>query len=225
MRGKKKDSTLARDTVHPRISTDLSRITNFDHYNSKLQLPRMNNMTAAASSSSSASEAQTTKPTKFVTSSSSICAATDDYSMIPTHTPLPLANEAAHAVFSTNELLCSIVTHLPLNDIVVATGVCRTWRNALAMDLTIHRKLFFRPIEIHEVMAESDFVRNTEKPIPMDKCHVIGVYHPSIDKICGGVQAGAHGWLISDVHRFPRFDHEGSWREMFVTQPPCKSIT
>lgn len=34
---------------------------------------------------------------------------------------------AAHAVFGTNELLCDIVGRLPLKDIVIITGICKTW--------------------------------------------------------------------------------------------------
>jgi hypothetical protein len=143
-------------------------------------------------------------------------------------TPSPSANVAAHAVSSTNELLCSIVAYLPFNDIVAATSICRTWRNALAINPIIHQKLFLKPREIREVMAESDFVRDTENPIPMDKYHVIGIFHPLIDKICGtcSIEAGAYEWDLMGPAPFPRFDHyEGSWRDMFVTQPPCKSVT
>jgi hypothetical protein len=133
---------------------------------------------------------------------------------------------AAHAVFFTNELLCDIVARLPLQDIVAATGICKFWRTDLKSNPQVQEALFLKPVEVREVMADIDCVRDTANPIAIDKCRVIGAIHPSIDKICGKTQAGTFGVKLGDLQYFPTFDHaEGSWREMLVTQPPCKSIT
>jgi hypothetical protein len=49
------------------------------------------------------------------------------------HQPGP----AQQAVFDTNELLRNIIGQLPLASIALATGVCRTWRDAMKADMTI----------------------------------------------------------------------------------------
>ena len=38
----------------------------------------------------------------------------------------PKSNQAARAVLNTNELLCDIIIHLPFEDVVNATKVCKT---------------------------------------------------------------------------------------------------
>jgi hypothetical protein len=83
-----------------------------------------------------------------------------------TDEPSPTPQQAADKVVSTNELLCGIISHLPFNDIIAATGVCRTWRDTLAADPGIQETLFLKPAEMREVLAEFCPVVSTEVPIP-----------------------------------------------------------
>jgi hypothetical protein len=149
-------------------------------------------------------------------------------SNLPTSTNMPLSasHQTAHTVFSTNELLCSIVTHLPFYDIVAATSVCKSWRDALQADPSVKEALFLKPAKVHEVMADDIAAGDTEKAIPLDICDVIGHFHPSLERICGSIQAGNHGIYAARLRDFPVFNHpDGIWREMLISQPPCKSIT
>lgn len=150
-------------------------------------------------------------------------------SELQTTLPSPMSRQAADRVFSTNELLCGIIAHLPLNDIITTTGVCRTWRSAVAADPVVQQLLFLKPVEIDEVLAENPHILDLETPIPFDECVVIGELHPWISEIIGHVQTGypyPHGG--HSLHPGTNLDflsHEGSWREMFATQPPCKRAT
>jgi hypothetical protein len=115
---------------------------------------------------------------------------------------------------------------LPLQDIVAATGVCKFWRDALKSNSQVQEALFLKPAEICEVVATNAVVCGTADPIAIDGCYVIGAFHPSLTKICGSVRAGGRVPPLSNEERFPKFEHhEGTWREMFITQPPCKAIT
>jgi hypothetical protein len=68
----------------------------------------------------------------------------------------PNSNSAAHAVFATHELLCDIIGLLPMGDIVIATGVCTTWRNALAANIIIQQALYLAPVETREIVTTTD---------------------------------------------------------------------
>lgn len=132
----------------------------------------------------------------------------------------PTPDGAAHRVFSIPELLCDIVARFSLEEIIVATGVCHTWRNAIAADLSIQQALFLNPREVREVIAEDFYILDLERPIPFENCTIIGELNPWISDICGCVYG------CSSVHTSVNFEFlscGGLWREMFVTQPPCKA--
>lgn len=131
-----------------------------------------------------------------------------------------MPSSAAHQLFAIPELLCGIAARLSLKEIIVATGVCHTWRNAIAADLSIQQSLFLKPREICEVIAEDIYILDLERPIPFQQCTVVGELNPWISDICGCVYGCA------SLHESVNFDFlscGGLWREMFVTQPPCKA--
>jgi hypothetical protein len=141
--------------------------------------------------------------------------------------PSPASHQAADKALSTNELLCGIISHLPFNDVVAATGVCRTWRDTLVADPRIQETLFLRPTEIREVLP-LDHVELPNTPILIEDCPIIGNLNPWLFEICGPVRTAG---------LYPGVDHvrpgstrpelrscDGLWRQMFVTQPPCQSI-
>jgi hypothetical protein len=131
-------------------------------------------------------------------------------------------SSAAHRVLFTTKLLCNITAHLPPKCVLAATAVCRHWRRTLAADPTTQQALFLDPREVREVIAPDRYILDLEHPIPIEECTVIGEVNPWAHDICGCTQLGSS--LHPSVNL--EFLHIGGlWREMFVTQPPCKTIT
>ena len=180
----------------------------------------------------------TTTDEPSVTDTSSVPRMTLDNAMhsTPTETTSPKWHRAAHAVLSTNELLCNIITHLPFKDIVAATGICKAWRSAIAADLAVQQALFLRPVEVKEVLVVDRLLLALDKPesIDIDRCTVVGQLHPFAEKFCGSIKfraAQSHalplprgrwrGCYMEGVSIFGHDHLDGSWRDMFLTQPPC----
>lgn len=136
----------------------------------------------------------------------------------------PTSHQAAHRVFSTTELLCKIIAQSPLKDVFIAAAVCRDWREAIAAEPTIQHALFLKPKDVHEVIAEDVYIVDLEHPIPMQKCNIIGEVNPWASDICGYVHKDVNSTLHPSIN-MEFLHHGGLWREMFVTQPPCKIIT
>jgi len=67
-------------------------------------------------------------------------------------TPSP----ASTAVFATNELLESILRHLPLHDIRSCQHVCAQWRAGIVAFLHLQQQLFLAPIPIGEYLTALD---------------------------------------------------------------------
>jgi hypothetical protein len=140
---------------------------------------------------------------------------------------------AANAVLNTNELLCDIIARLPLEDIVVATGVCRTWRKALKNNLSIRQALFLAPVEISDIqMTQSevmaDYLSMSLEEILRPDYKVIGEQHTHIQEfsINIAIAQASPTAALEVLSSRPMFKHpSGSWREMFVSQPPIKSVT
>lgn len=139
--------------------------------------------------------------------------------------PSLTTHQAAHAVLFTNELLCDIIRRLPLKDIVSATGLCKFWREALQNNRHIQEALFLEPAEIREVVCKNHRLDDLENPISIDDCMVLCKTHPNIhDIICDEVQVPKR--LVHGFGEFTNFEHpSGTWRDMFLTQPPCKKVT
>lgn len=139
----------------------------------------------------------------------------------PPDTASPTTSGAAHRVLSTTELLCSIAAHLPPKDILTTGTVCRDWRAALAADPTIQEALFLKPREIREVFAHDLDILDPQSPVFIQECTIIGDVNPWISEILGPVYG------LFSVHPFINAEFQsrgGLWREMFVTQPPCKAV-
>lgn len=132
----------------------------------------------------------------------------------------PKSNQAARAVLNTNELLCDIIIHLPFEDVVNATKVCKTWRKALKDNVAIRQVMFLSPVDISDIMSEVDCLSMNVKDIPRDKYTVVGKVHRSVPD----------GWTpmnIFDTGDFKPMSNRpfGIWADMFVTQPPSKTFS
>lgn len=97
--------------------------------------------------------------------------------------PPSATNEAAHAALSTPELICNIVARLPFKDILAATGVCRGWRATIVGDPNIQEDLFLKPAKVRFVLAGENHVQESEKPIPLNECDILGTALPFLGSI------------------------------------------
>jgi hypothetical protein len=134
------------------------------------------------------------------------------------------SHQAAHAVFGTNELLCDIIGRLPLKDIVIITGVCKTWRKALLDNVAIQQTLFLAPAAIREITSEMDCLSMSLEDMPRDQYTIIAEFH-SYTKgpwICKKPKVIDPIFSTSNPARSSPL---GVWQNMFITQPPTKSVT
>lgn len=148
----------------------------------------------------------------------------------PTSATPPRSYEAAHAVLNTNELICEIIGRLPLGDIVITTGVCKTWRNALKGSRSIQRALFLVPADIQEITTTTKCLAMRIEDIPRDQYAIVAEPNPYTARICGQMYADTnYVWAARRYERenlpLQKFDHpDGTWENMFVTQPPVKTL-
>ena len=134
------------------------------------------------------------------------------------------SHQAAHAVFSTNELLCDIIGRLHLKDIVIITGVCKAWRKALLDNLAIQQTLFLAPAAIREITSEMDCLSMSLEDMPRDQYTIVAEFH-SYTKgpwICKKPKVVDPIFSTSNPARSSPL---GVWQNMFITQPPTKSVT
>jgi hypothetical protein len=92
---------------------------------------------------------------------------------------------------------------LPLQDIVIAIGVCKFWREALKKDPKVQEALFLKAAEVQEVVADYCHLIDIEKDLNVIECHVIGELHPSLRKIRGSVTQNFQRLLYADVFQLP----------------------
>ena len=136
----------------------------------------------------------------------------------------PRSYEAAHAVPNTNELICEIISRLPLEDIVVTTGVCKTWRNALKGNRSIQKALFLVPTDIQEITTSTKCLSMRVEDTPREQYAIVAETNPYTARICGQMHA-LNEIIIPWSEEFrrkdaplPKFEHpDGTWRNMFVT--------
>ncbi|KAM0693768.1 hypothetical protein Q7P36_007025 [Cladosporium allicinum] len=156
---------------------------------------------------------------------------TKPQSSATTSTTPPTIYKAAHAVLNTNELLCEIIGHLPLESIVATTGVCKTWRAALKASAAIQQALFLAPTNISRITtSKADFSERVEA-IPGERCVVIGEVHPSLARICGPVSSNSvhlprtNPFQVKGTTPREPFEHPaGLWQNMLMTQPPTSHV-
>jgi hypothetical protein len=224
----KVQTTTGTDTPS---ATDASSLTGMP---SVAEAPSTTNKPSAAKTS-----ALTDEQTITLTSSTAAMTLEDASQSLSTEPTSPRWHRAAHAVLSTNELLCNIFARLPLKDIVAATGICKAWRNAIAADPGVQQALFLKPVEISEVLVEDRMLLALHdlEPINIDKCTVVGQLHPFAEKFCSSIKfraAQSHAlplprdrWRGCHTETVSIFGHDhpdGTWREMFLTQPPCLRV-
>jgi hypothetical protein len=137
----------------------------------------------------------------------------------------PTSHHAAHAVLNTNELLCNIIIRLPMDDIVVATGVSKSWRKALKENVAIQQAMFLTPVDVRDIMSEVDCLSMNIEDIPRDQLILIEKIHSRFfDFWECSMSAGSRGVSDSFQRSFTKHS-SGLWRDMFATQPPIRTFT
>jgi hypothetical protein len=141
----------------------------------------------------------------------------------------PTSHEAAYAVLNTNELLCEIIGRLPLHDIVITTGVCRAWRNALKASVAIQQAMFLAPADVREITTTTKCLSLHVKDIPRGHHAIVAELNPYTTRICGQMHGFTDPPWTSDYGHGnappQRFEHpHGTWRNMFVTQPSVETL-
>jgi hypothetical protein len=137
---------------------------------------------------------------------------------------------AANAVFNTHELLHDIIVRLPLEDIVVATGVCRTWRK-LKNSLAIQQALFLAPMEVVDIMVDIDCLSMRLEDIPRDQYEIVGKPHSHLKDLdpyhkFNGFSYTSNETVLQNFLSKPLFKHStGCWRDMFTSQPPTTTVS
>jgi hypothetical protein len=141
----------------------------------------------------------------------------------------PTSHHATHAVLNTKELLCGIIIRLPFEDIVVATGVCKTWREVLKDNVAIQQALFLTPTEITDIVSETECLSMSLEDIPRDQYCIIAKFNSRFvdlwmrTKSADGTGSGVTRF-IPQPQRTLLSHPSGLWRDMFVTQPPIKAF-
>ncbi|KAM3414897.1 hypothetical protein BST61_g10040 [Cercospora zeina] len=138
---------------------------------------------------------------------------------------------AAHRLFNVTELLENILLELPFKDLlVIASRVCKRFKEVLDHSTRIQQALFFQPLPGPEVHFFRDQDRNcffaVEEHAPK-RVHVLR--NPFL--------CGIEHWLVRivedgdarlrrvDANKIQAFERpEASWRTMLVSQPPVKSL-
>jgi hypothetical protein len=146
--------------------------------------------------------------------------------------PSSVSYKAAHAVLNIHELLHGILVRLPLKDLVVATGVCQTWRK-LKDNLAIQKAMFLSPVDISDIMANTDLCLSMRlEDVPRSQYSIVGEAHDALadfssSDLQGVSDTGQYHQSLRQVFRAKSlFQHPlGCWREMFTSQPPTTSVS
>jgi hypothetical protein len=134
----------------------------------------------------------------------------------------PNLHQAAHAVFNTNELLCGIIARLPFKDIVVTTGVCKTWRKALKDNVAIQQALFLTPMDVVDIISEVRCLSMRLELIPLHQYSIVGETHSQLPDL---EYTSTKEDVLEKLSSRQLFKHPlGCWRDLFVTQPPATTV-
>lgn len=156
------------------------------------------------------------------------------------------------AVFQTTELLENILVHLPMRDILVTQRVCQKFDAVIKGSVSIQQKLFSRPYEKGELWQftkyPDDPLRTGEFSIakgevPKEERLTLAKLNPlfTVCPIASGdsvesrriMLASQDGYgvamkefLTATLDRLlvQNFAGCGTWRNMFITDPPSKEL-
>ncbi|KAF2225142.1 hypothetical protein BDZ85DRAFT_89162 [Elsinoe ampelina] len=154
-------------------------------------------------------------------------------------------SEAVAGFMNNTYLLEMVLRHLPMQDLLRCQRVAKDWKALVGSSRALQSKLFLLPVEEEIAVVVPD--REANENLICDECTKdLRVIHPPLclhgTKILSGrivhpllVDQGgilpAIGSLefihlseiLDNMSKEP--DMSQAWAEMFVTQPPCKTVT
>ena len=133
-------------------------------------------------------------------------------------------------VLLTVELAEHILSYLPFPDLINAELTCRTWRDIISWSPLLQQGLFMEPTAHHLSMA---YQSNVKLRIPRQwhnfsvkrytETYTIAVLHPYLTNDPSREGRGRIRFSF-DWQRALTLRPEGRWRQMVVTQPPCRNV-
>ncbi|KAK7931813.1 hypothetical protein PG985_002525 [Apiospora marii] len=132
---------------------------------------------------------------------------------------------AARAVFSTWELLETILAHLDMRDLLLLQRVSVAFRDVIQNSTPLQQKMFFLPIAGETTAPGDGTVPNPllmQAFFPLFIDALLPSSHPTVntDTYHTGLRAAAAAWS-EPQRRQDAFNRRGaSWRSMLLSQPP-----
>lgn len=136
------------------------------------------------------------------------------------------------AVFSTFELLESILSLLSFEEVFKATQVCRFWQDVISESSTLQQLFYLQPAEptlmAHQFFTRCDCEpsRRTQRTLRFigDTGHtILARLHPHISVTT------EPSWPTDTIDDFEkqvsRLGRRNPWQNTFLTQPPCTKVS
>ena len=142
--------------------------------------------------------------------------------MVPTASP-------ESRVLLTVELAEQILSYLPFQDLVHAELVCRMWRDIIQWSSHTRQGLFLEPTSHHLSIAYRSESK-LRKPwqyrslniMRYIETYTIALLHPYLVPLPKMERRGLTAFTL-DVDKGLSLRPDGRWRDMFISQPPCRN--
>lgn len=142
---------------------------------------------------------------------------------------------AAYRVLLTVELAEIVLSNLPFQNLVSAELVCRTWASLIPRSRRTRQGLFLEPIAPGQAgsLAYQSSARirrpwqiaNRSMNIKRyTETYTIALLHPYLQSLAPELEGRGRIAFTFDWQKALALKPEGRWREMFVTQPPCRNV-
>lgn len=146
----------------------------------------------------------------------------------------PSMPSAAARVLALPELLSSILADLAFKDLIRATHVCRQWNDMIKSERKLKETLFIDAAPITRIIDPAQDSRQSGEDgeraavdyDPVVRVNpLLKVILPNYDPENGDpyLVLIELQWKFRRPQKLAR-DPTGMWRDMFITQPPCKEI-
>lgn len=141
---------------------------------------------------------------------------------------------ASTRVLELYELAENVLLFLPLQDLLLANRVCKTWHNVITRSDRINKVLFKQPVDDRRISYPHETFKITPgmaQPSWRTKdTPDAGVAHPVInpfiaEKISSEKYEGSSICrFLNRVCRSDSIEEGGSWGDLLLTQPPAKKL-
>lgn len=139
--------------------------------------------------------------------------------------PNQLMRDNVSKVIDTPELLEAILFHLPVLDLVIATGVNKAVRTLIFSSPTLRRKLFLLPQKVEskkmlfKLWNQDGKMWLSDKQVEASLCPLLRMHYPwkrIAERYC------RHGGESADIEGKAVGAH--AWTDMHLSNPPCLTV-